>query len=269
MPYVQIAGSPLAPARRPIEVFYREHGRDLGAGVAGSPLLILHGAWGYEFYPFDAQIAALPELRFLIPDRTGYGRSPRITALPPGFHRGAAEEHEAFLDALGVERCAIWGHSDGAVIAAIMALRRPARITGIILEALHVDRVKPRSREFFTMMADDPDGFGTRVAGILAAEHGADYWRTIVGASGRAWLDIAATPDEDFYDHRLGELSVPALVLHGTDDPRTEPDELDRIARALPAATIHRIAGGGHSPHSKRSARDEATRVAARFLRAL
>src|SRR5262249_4390615 len=52
--------------------------RDTGAG---SPLLFLHGGWGYEVYPFDRQIEALGgKYRILIPDRTGYGRSPRITS---------------------------------------------------------------------------------------------------------------------------------------------------------------------------------------------
>jgi 3-oxoadipate enol-lactonase len=264
VPFVQIAGSPLLPDRRPIELFYRDPGPTTGA-----PLLVLHGGWGYEFYPFDAQRAALPDHRFVIPDRTGYGKSPRIAALPPRFHHAAAAEHEAMLDALGIERCAIWGHSDGAVIAALMGLRRPERITGVVLEALHLDREKPRSREFFVMMADNPDGFGPKVAGKLAADHGDDYWRTIIAADGRAWLAIAATPEDDLFDHRLPELAVPALVVHGTDDPRTEPGELDRIARALPRATVHRIAGGGHAPHSERAASAEATRVAASFLRAL
>jgi len=58
------------------------------------------------------------------------------------------------------------------------------------------------------------------------------------------------------------------LVLHGADDPRTEPDELDRIVRALPSAKLHVIAGAGHSPHSDRTASAEATAVAARFLSA-
>ena len=253
----------MAPDLRPISLFFR----DLG-DPGGAPLLFLHGGWGYGFYPFDAQVAALPGWRIVIPDRTGYGHSPRLDALPPGFHRAAAAEHEATLDRLAIERCAIWGHSDGAVIAAIMALRRPERITAIILEALHVDREKPRSRAFFEMMRDNPDGFGPRVAARLAADHGDDYWRTVLRAGGRAWLDIAATPDDDFYDHRLHDIAVPVLVLHGADDPRTEPDELDRVARALPGATIHRIAGGGHSPHSERGASAEATEVAASFLRA-
>lgn len=253
----------MSPGTSPIELWVRDVGPR-----GGAPVLVLHGGWGYEFYPFDAQIAALPERRFVIPDRTGYGKSPRLAALPPRFHQAAAVEHEATLDALGIERYAIWGHSDGAVIAAIMALRRLARVTGIVLEALHVDRKKPRSREFFTTMLHRPEGFGPRVTAKLAAEHGEDYWRTVLGAGGRAWLDIAETPDDDFYDHRFGEITAPVLVLHGADDPRTEPDELERVRRALPRATIHVIAGAGHSPHSERGASAEATEVAARFLRA-
>jgi len=260
VPAVSIEASPLLPCARPIELHYRDVGR-------GNTLLILHGGWGYEFYPFDAQIAALSTThRFLIPDRTGYGKSAHLTELPPRFHEAAAIESERFLDALGIERCAIWGHSDGAVIATIMALRDPARVTSIILEALHVERVKPRSRAFFTMMAEDPDGFGPRVAARLAAEHG-DDWRAILRTGGRAWLAIAATPDDDFFERRLGELRVPTLLVHGADDPRTEPGELDRIRREVLHATIALIAGGQHSPHSERAASVETTAVAARFLR--
>jgi pimeloyl-ACP methyl ester carboxylesterase len=265
VPFVQLAGSPMLPGVAPIEVYVRDVERE---AAAAEPLLVLHGGWGYEFYPFDAQIAALDDRRIVAPDRTGYGKSPRLAALPPRFHHAAAAEHIATLDALGIERCAIWGHSDGAVIAAIMALRWPERITAIVLEALHLERSKPRSREFFEMMEHNPEGFGSRVAERLAADHGEDYWRTVLGAGGRAWLDIAAHPDDDFYEHRLGDIAVPVLVLHGADDPRTEPGELDRVVRELPDAAIHMIAGAGHSPHSERRASAEATREGARFLRA-
>jgi pimeloyl-ACP methyl ester carboxylesterase len=259
VPYVRIA-TPLSPGD-PIDQHYRDEGR-------GEPLLILHGGWGAAFYPFDAALAELGgELRFLTPDRTGYGRSPRIPALPPRFHEVAAIEVEAFLDALGIGRCAIWGHSDGAVIAAIAALRRPDRYRAIILEALHLDREKPASRAFFTMMAEAPDGFGPRVAARLAADHGPDDWRHVLRIGGRAWLAIAGTPGDDFYGHRLPELRVPALVLHGADDPRTEPGELDRLRREVPTADIRIIPGGGHSPHSERATAATATAIAAAFLR--
>jgi 3-oxoadipate enol-lactonase len=264
VPYVEIAESPLAPGIAPIEVYVRDMGpRD------GAPLLVLHGGWGYEFYPFDAQVQALPEWRIVAPDRTGYGKSRRIAALPRRFHQAAAAEHEATLDAMGIERCAIWGHSDGAIVAANMALRRPERVAGVVLEALHVERAKPRSRAFFEAMRDQPEQFGAKVTERLAADHGDDHWRAVLHAGGVAWLDIAATPDDDLFDHRLAELAVPALVLHGADDPRTEPGELDRVARALPRAAMHVIAGAGHSPHTERASAAEATEVAARFLRTL
>jgi pimeloyl-ACP methyl ester carboxylesterase len=88
----------------------------------------------------------------------------------------------------------------------------------------------------------------------------------VLRAGGRAWLEIAKTPDDDFYEGRLSELRVPMLVVHGADDPRTEPGELDRIAREVPAARIELLEGGGHSPHSKPSSAARSTALVADFL---
>ncbi|MDB4963697.1 MAG: Hydrolase [Myxococcales bacterium] len=260
---VAVPGTPLLPGVTPVELHVREVGAEVGSGV---PLLILHGGWGYAFYPFDAQIAALTDRRIVIPDRTGYGRSPHVTSFPRRFHAAAAAEALAFLDGLGIEKCAIWGHSDGAVIAAWLGIHTPDRVTAVILEALHLDRTKPGSRAFFEMMATDPDGFGERVTRKLAAEHGEAYWRTVLRAGGAVWLDIAATPDDDLYDHRLQELRVPTLVLHGADDPRTEPRELDRLRREVPHAEVHLLAGAGHSPHSERGTAQITCELAISFL---
>jgi pimeloyl-ACP methyl ester carboxylesterase len=240
------------------ELYYR----DVGSGVP--PIVVLHGGWGYEFYPFDDAIAGIGR-RFVIPDRTGYGKSPARAALPPRFHELYADETRALLDALAIERCILWGHSDGAVIAAILAIREPARYAGIIVEAIHLDREKPHSRRFFETMARDPDKFGERVTSKFAAEHG-ESWRTIIRADGEAWLHIAAHPDDDLYANRLHELRVPTLVLHGEDDPRTEPGELERIRRDVPHAEIHMIAGGGHSPHSEQDTAATCTALARAFI---
>jgi 3-oxoadipate enol-lactonase len=228
--------------------------------------VILHGGWGYGFYPHKDAIAKL-DRRFVIPDRTGYGKSPHIAALPPKFHVAAAVETERLLDALGIDRCALWGHSDGAIIATLLALRSPDRYSGLVVEAIHLDRAKPRSRDFFQRMVNDPDAFGERVARRLADDHGEDYWRTVLRAGGLAWMEIAKTPDDDFYEHRLHELRVPMLVLHGSDDPRTEPGELDRIPREIPSARIEMLAGAGHSPHSEPGFAARCTALVADFLR--
>ncbi len=259
MPTAVIPASPLAPGVTPVPIHVRDEN-------PGPPLLVLHGGWGYGFYPFTSQIAALPDRRFVIPDRIGYGASPRVAAFPPRFHHAAAREAIAVLDALAIDRCAIWGHSDGAIIAALIAILAPARVDALILEALHLDRAKPASRDFFTMMATDPDAFGDRVTSKLAADLGPD-WRTPIRADGRVWLDIAATPEDDLFDRRLSEITAPTLVLHGADDPRTEPGELDRLRREVPHAQIHVLEGAGHSPHSERAASARCASLVAGFLR--
>jgi pimeloyl-ACP methyl ester carboxylesterase len=230
------------------ELFYRD--------IAGSapPVVILHGGWGYDFYPFDDAIAGIRR-RFVIPDRSGYGQSlPKRTELPPDFHAMYARETEGLLETLSIDRSVLWGHSDGAIIAVEMALAHPERYAGIVLEAMHVDREKPASREFFTQMAQGPESFGERVAQKLE--------RDIVVAGGRAWLEIAKTPGT-LVD--VTQLRVPTLVLHGTADPRTEPGELDAF-RGMPNVEIRMIEGAGHAPHSERASASICTSIVARFL---
>jgi pimeloyl-ACP methyl ester carboxylesterase len=244
---------------------------ELHHGLPGPPIVMLHGGWGYEIYPFDRQIAALSaDHRLVIPDRTGYGGSGRLERQEVDFHQRAAAETLAVIEALGLERPVVWGHSDGAVIALLMGLSAPERLGGLIVEATHFFRSKPASREFFDTMMANPDALGERVTTVLAREHG-DAWRDLITANGAAWRRIAderSDADEDLYGGRLATLRVPALVIHGACDPRTEPGELDALRAALSgqAAQFQILAEGAHSPHSERPTADEVTQIAQRFL---
>ena len=104
---------------------------------------------------------------------------------------------------------------------------------------------------------------------LLAADHGATHWPTVLRRNCGAWFRIAdrvERPDEDLYDGRLGELCVPALFLHGRLDPRTEPGEMDRVRQALPRAMMRFIANGKHSPHSEEDAWQECNDSAREFF---
>ncbi|HJQ24812.1 MAG TPA: alpha/beta hydrolase [Blastocatellia bacterium] len=266
MPFTEIAESPLIPGTTPVTIHYREVG-------SGYPLVFLHGGWGYEVYPFDSQIAAFGEAyQILIPDRTGYGRSPHVSSLPVDFHRRAALEMNLWLGALKIERPILWGHSDGAVIATWMALQWPERVACVILEAFHLLRVKPRSREFFETMVKNPEGLGERVTTALERDHGEAYWRELILMNGTAWLRLAEESRDaaqDLYDGRLRHLRVPALFIHGDSDPRTEAGELDAVRRQLPQARMAIIRNAGHSPHSQASVAAEVNRVAGEFMNSI
>lgn len=262
MPHIDLPSSALAPGVSPVRVHYRDAG-------SGRPIVILHGGWGYAIYPFDRQIAALStHHRVVAPDRTGYGGSGRLLRQETDFHHRAAVETFAVIGALGLDRPVVWGHSDGAVIALLMGLSAPDRLSGLIVEAAHFLRNKPASREFFDTMMRDPDGLGERVTSVLAAEHG-DGWRDLIRTNGDAWLRIAndpAAPTTDLYGGRLLDLRVPTLVIHGARDPRTEPGELDALRDALPLARFDILPEGGHSPHSERATAAEVTRIVKDFL---
>ena len=264
MPILELSESPHAPGISPVRIHYREFGK-------GRPLIFLHGGWGYGLYPFDAQIAALDgRYRILIPDRSGYGRSSRVAGeMALDFHDHAADEMIAVLDSLGIARAALWGHSDGAVIAAKMALKAPQRCECVILEAFHLWRRKPGSRAFFERFAARPEDLGEETRRLLVADHGAD-WPTVLQRNCGAWFRIAdavKSADEDLYEGRLGELSVPTMFLHGRLDPRTEPGEMDRVQKTLRKARMSFVERGKHSPHSENGASEECNQIADEFLK--
>lgn len=260
MPTVSIT-SPMAPERGPVGVHVREAG-------SGPAVVILHGGWGYEAYPFDRAIAALASRhRVIAPDRVGYGGSGRIADLPRGFHRLMAEETFAVMDALGIREAAFWGHSDGAVISAWAALLAPERVRAIVLEAFHFFCLKRSSVEFFETAVASPERFGEAVVEACRRDHG-ESWRNVVGMGGRAWLSIIEEGRRgraDLYDGRLGEVHVPTLFLHGRRDPRTEPGEIEAAVRAIPDARLEML-DAGHSPHTSATAADDCLRLAAGFL---
>lgn len=268
MPFVELPNSPHAPGVRPVRVYYRDVGN-------GRPLVFLHGGWGYRVYPITRQIDALEgEVRFIIPDRSGYGRSTQVHGqMAVDFHQRAAEETLLVLDALGIKRAIFWGHSDGAVIAAKIGLSAPERCERLILEAFHFEPGKPHSRSFFKQFATHPEDVKEKMQRLLMADHGKDKdkdrWKKVVQRNCRVWLKLAAQsarPDHDLENHdlfggRLNKLRVPVTFMHGRGDPRTEPGEMERVHEALPRAEMRFVETGRHSPHSERESWQECNEI--------
>lgn len=264
MPTLELTRSPHADGVSPVIIHYREFG-------TGKPLVFLHGGWGYGVYPIDAQIAAFKnDYRILIPDRSGYGRSSRVPGeMALDFHDQAAEETVAFLDALGIEKAVLWGHSDGSVIAAKVGLAVPQRCKRLILEAFHLLRRKPASRAFFERFAARPEDLGEETKKLLTADHG-DDWPRVLRRNCGVWFRIAdavKSADEDLYDRKLGDLNVPTMFLHGRLDPRTESGEMERVQRTVPGARMSFVESGKHSPHSENGASEECNRMMREFLK--
>jgi pimeloyl-ACP methyl ester carboxylesterase len=249
VPFVEIPGA---------RIWYEETGQ-------GPPLVCLHSGWGRGVMPFDDAIAVLgSSYRMIFPDRRGYGRSTPLDDLPVTYHDDGMIELGHVLDTIGIERAILWGHSDGAIIAAFFAARHPARVSALVLEAIHFYRAK--AKDFFAKFAAEPDSLSQGTVERLRADHGDARWRTVVTMHSRAWLAFHAIGG-DFYAGRLEAIRAPALVLYGEEDPHTPPSESEELASHLRHATLVPVPEGGHSPHSEPNTARFCSERVLRFLR--
>lgn len=96
------------------------------------PLVLLHGI-GSGAASWVQQLDVLGETRRVLAwDTPGYGASTPVEADSPVASDYATVLKE-WLDALGIERCVLVGHSLGAIIAGAFAVANPQSVAGLLL----------------------------------------------------------------------------------------------------------------------------------------
>jgi lipase len=111
-------------------------GGDLTAGVWDGPrssaptVLAVHGITASHMaWPMVAH--ALPDVRVVAPDLRGRGASGDLPG--PWGMRQHADDLVRLLDATGVDRAVVVGHSMGAFVSVTFAAQHPDRIAGLLL----------------------------------------------------------------------------------------------------------------------------------------
>ena len=212
-------------------------------GTGETDLVFLHeGLGSIELWrDFPAGVARALGRRGLVYDRRGHGRSDAAAGVRTVhyLHDAAHEELDAVLSSFGIGAPVLIGHSDGATIALIHASRRPVR--GLVLIAPHV-YVEAAATEGI----ERTDRSAEALIGRLGRYH--DHPRELY----TAWRDIWLAADfaDWSIEADIAGLSVPMLLVQGTDDEYGTLDQLDRIETAV-AGRCERlvVAGAGHSPH--------------------
>ena len=155
----------------------------------------------------------------------------------------------AFLDAAGLERVVLGGHSMGGAIAQTVALAHPERLDGLILVGTGARlRVLPRILELFR---DDPPS-GQGFVGRLS--YSPATLRERVAEADRALRETPALVTLgdylacDRYDVMGGirTLRAPTLVVVGRDDRLTPPNYAAFLAAAIPGARLVEVEAAGH-----------------------
>jgi pimeloyl-ACP methyl ester carboxylesterase len=237
-------------------------------GVADSaypPVVFLHEGLGSVslWKDFPERLCRAHGLSGLVFSRYGYGRStarPHDERWPLDFmEQQAWEVVPALLARLGLVKPWLFGHSDGASIALLLAARHGGLLGGVIVAAPHI-LVEDVS------IASIAEARAAYLAGPLRerlARHHADVESAFWG-----WNDVWLDPAFRSWDIRaeVARIGVPLLAIQGEDDEYGTLEQVQGIARLVPQAQVLVLPACGHSPH--RDAPDRVIEAAGRFIAA-
>lgn len=242
------------------------------------PVLLVHGtaAWSgtwFELIP-ALQRASWPVIAVDLPP---FGYSDKATHTD--FSRTAhAARLRGVLDAFGIERAMVVGHSFGGGPALEFAMREPARVERLVLvdaalglaapppdAANAACRVlaMPRVRNvLMSSTAANPLWSGTLLRSFVARKDAVTPQRMVAyrepaslrGASSAlgAWAHHFACVRETGMSmdaDRIRAIHVPMFLLWGADDTITPPAQATHLQSLVPGTPLRMMEGVGHIPH--------------------
>lgn len=231
--------------------------------VSDPPVLLLHGQPGGARDWAHVVTALAGRAHAIAPDRPGWDGRSRPTDLD-GNGRAAL----AVLDARGIKRATVVGHSLGGAIAAWLAAHHPDRVTTLVLAApaANLASVEPIDRWLATPVLGDLIGAAS-LSGLGLALSAGPVRRRIIGGSGlddrylaeagralltpRAWRAFAVEQrsllrDLPVLERSLAKVAAPTAILIGAEDRIVPSGAAEVLASQIPGARLTVLKRAGH-----------------------
>lgn len=206
----------------------------------GSPVLLIHGGtsnaetWGNQVP------VLMRHHQVILAESRGHGRSTR--SKKPYSYRLMADDYVGLLDYLKIDKVAIVGWSDGAIIGLDIAMRHPERLTRLwaygantqvagLKESFDKDPVVVKAtalqRKQYERLSPTPKGYDA-----FAAEIG-QMWKT----------------QPDYKPADLAKITTPIMIVDGEYDEGIKREHTEAIARQIPGAKLLIMPKVGHWGH--------------------
>jgi pimeloyl-ACP methyl ester carboxylesterase len=229
---------------------------------SGEPLLLIMGMSGTHLSWGDPFLDALAtDFDVIAYDHRGVGRSSRSDA--PFTLADLADDAAGLLGALGLDSAHVLGVSMGGMIAQELALRHGHRVRTLVIgcsyaggegSALTDPEVGQRLLAGWTSGDQERalrTGWEINVSPDFAQRAGEyERWRDDSVLPLRVPMAMIQRQAQAIGGHdtsaRLGEIAVPTLVVHGTEDQMLPAANSRVIAARIPGARLEELAGIGH-----------------------
>jgi pimeloyl-ACP methyl ester carboxylesterase len=251
-----------------LRVHYKSSGQ-------GEPALILLHGFGASLFSWQEILADLASKRLVFAyDRPAFGLTERPLEWEgenPYAPDAQADLTVRLMDQLSVQSAVLVGNSAGGTIAALTALKYPARVKALILidpavytgggapsivrpllQTPQMDRLGPLiarriqdwGTEFASSAWHDPSKISDEVWAGYTKPLQAENWD-------RALWELTRASGGGDLPSRLHELTLPILVITGDDDRIVPTADSIRLAGELPNAELVVIPDCGHVPHEE------------------
>jgi pimeloyl-ACP methyl ester carboxylesterase len=205
---------------------------------AGQPVILLHGGfgngsnWGYQVPALTGE-----GYRTVLIDSRGHGRSTR-DAQPYTYERMASDVL-AVMDALQLERAAVAGWSDGAVVAMILGMQAPERVAGVLYFGCNMDP---------SGLRDDIEL--TPILERCLSRHRKDYARLSATPEDfdafKAAVELMMKTQPNYTAKDLAKIRVPVVVVQSEQDEFIRREHAEYLAETIPGAELRILGGVSH-----------------------
>lgn len=249
----------------------------------GAPLIVLHGLFGSldNLGGITRRLEDSWQIHAL--DLRNHGSSPHTEDMS---YPAMADDVVAYMDAQGISKASLLGHSMGGKVAMQVALSYPERVSAVIaadiapvayeprhdsilegLNSLELARVTSRG-DADKRLAEHVDTPGVRQFLLknlerVPKDQQADgqplfRWRLNLPVIDTCYANIAAAPEGK------GPFEGPVLFIKGGDSPYIQQQHQQTIRSLFPAAEVKILEGTGHWLHAEKP--DTFAALCRRFL---
>jgi proline iminopeptidase len=248
----------------------------------GYPVVLMHGGPGADHWTLLPFRRCADQFTLVFYDHRCNGRSDGAPVSSMTWENLTADA-DALRERLGFRQWAVLGHSFGGHVALEYALRYPGRLSHLVLLDTAGDSRWSREnaadllaqrgysqekvrlvRRWFTGQFEPNEMVRILLRIGEAYSSRPSLWRTARDLVRGQWR-AKPRPEPLIFAgrhllngwtvmHRLGEITVPTLVMAGRDDFVFPPQAQYELAAGIPHARLQIIDHAGHNPHSEQPA---------------